>query len=302
MAIKKGIDYFSMNTTFDTSVRLLLARFKNSGLGIWMRILQALYREEGYFMAWDEESALLLAEELSEDVKTLNQLVMFCVDKEIFDNNLYIKYKILTSRRIQENFYKAAYRRKDIDVRADFVIYEPMRALCKHDASKNIKNVSTMSAKTPKMITESDKVNKTKLNNNNTMHAAHADKNTAVKDVYPEKFESFYDLYPNAKEKQRTFKNWKKIVKEYSESDILNAAVNYKKEMLILKRDKQYMKTSANFLGKDNIFVDFLDANYKQSNPTSASGSKSTPSKFHNFDQKYNKMSEEDLEKMARKN
>lgn len=302
MAIKKGIDYFSMNTTFDTSVRLLLARFKNSGLGIWMRILQALYREEGYFMAWDEESALLLAEELSEDVKTLNQLVTFCVDKEIFDNNLYEKYKILTSRRIQENFYKAAYRRKDIDVRADFVIYEPMRALCKHDVSRNTKNVSTMSAKTPKMLAESDKLNKTKLNNNNTMHAVHADKDTASKDAYPDKFESFYNLYPNAKEKQRTFKNWKKIVKEYSETDILNAAVNYKKEMLILKRDKQYMKTSANFLGKDNIFVDFLDANYKQSNPTSASGSQKTYSNFHNFEQQYCKMSAEKLEEMARKN
>lgn len=302
MAIKKGIEYFSMNTTFDTSVRLLLARFKNSGLGIWVRILQALYREEGYFMAWDEESALLLAEELSEDVKTLNQVVEFCVNKEIFDNNLYSKYKILTSRRIQENFYKAVSRRKDIDVRSDFVIYEPMHALCKHDVCKNSKNASNVHAKTQKMHTVSDKLNKTKLNNNIPMHAMHADNDIKSKDAYPEEFETFYKIYPNAKEKSRTYTNWKKIIKNFTADDIANAAINYKKEMQILKRDKPYMKTSANFLGRDGIFEDFLEANYKASSVVATAPKVAKNNSFVNFEQQYNKLTEEELEHMCRVN
>jgi hypothetical protein len=310
---KQGLDYFSFDTTFDTSVRLLIARYKNSGLGIWVRILQALYREEGYYMAWDEESAILLSDELSEDVKLLYQIVNFCVEKEIFNKKMFEKYSILTSKRIQENFYHVSKRRKDVDVRSDFIVYKPLLTLCKHDVDINGDNDDTTTTKIEEMQTEIDKLKETKLkeSKDNTMHDEHADidpsasmdsedKKKKASTTYPELFEKFYEVYPNAKEKQRTFKNWKKVVKDYKEEDIVGTAVNYAKDMKIEGRVDPFIKTSANFLGRDSIFVDFLDGNCKPSTKGPKQGQKKNS--FHNFEQQYDKLSEEEHEKLNKLN
>lgn len=75
--------------------------------------------------------------------------------------------------------------------------------------------------------------------------------------TYTEEFEEFYKHYPRAEEKKRTFTNWKKCIKEYSVEQLMAACTNYK----LAKEDteKQYLKTSANFLGRDKIFEDYID-------------------------------------------
>ena len=308
---KQGLDYFSFDTTFDKSLKLLLARFKNSGLGIWVRLLQALYREEGYYMVWDEESAILFSDEFSEDVRVLNQVVAFCVEKGIFNNMMFEKYRILTSKRIQENFYHVSKRRKDVVVRSDFIIFKPLITLCKHDVDIKDENVNNVSTETEKMQTEIDKVKETKLKESKhiSMHDEHADtdssssmdsedKKKKASSAYTESFERFYEVYPNSKDKQRTFKNWKKAVKDYSEDEVHGAAVNYAKDMKIEDRERQFIKTSANFLGRDGIFVDFLDENYMPTTKVKPQGQKKNG--FHNFDQQYDKMGEEELEGLAK--
>ena len=306
---KQGLDYFSFDTTFDKSVKLLLARFKNSGLGIWVRMLQALYREEGYYMVWDEDTAMLLGNEFSEDPALLKQIVAFCVEKEIFNNMMFEKYKILTSKRIQENFHYVAKRRKVMVVRSDFIIYKPLLTLCKHDVDINGDNADMVITETEEMHTEIDKVKETKLKESKhiTMHDEHADtdssasmdssdKKKKASTTYPELFEKFYEIYPNAKEKQRTLKNWKKVVKNYKDEEIVGAAVNYAKDMKIEARVDPFIKTSANFLGRDAIFVDFLDGNYEPSTKIPKQGQKKNS--FHNFEQQYDKLSEEEHEKL----
>ena len=306
---KQGLDYFSIDTTFDKSVKLLLARFKNSGLGIWVRILQALYREEGYYMVWDEESAMLLSDEFSEDVALLNQIVAFCLEKGIFNNMMFEKYKILTSNRIQENFYHVAKRRKVMVVKSDFIVHKPLLTLCKHDVDIDEDNADMAITETEEKQTEIDKVKETKVKESKhiSMHDEHADKDplasTEASDkkkkastTYPESFERFYEVYPNSKEKQRTFKNWKKVVKDYQEEELIGAAVNYAKDMKIEGRVAPYIKTSANFLGRDGIFADFLDDNYKPSTKVKTQGQKKNS--FHNFEQQYAELSEEEHEKL----
>lgn len=295
---KQSLEYFSLDTTFDTSGRLLLARFKNSGLGIWVRILQALYREEGYFMAWDEESALLLAEELSEDVKTLNQLVSFCVDKGIFNNMMYEKYGILTSRRIQENFYHVSKRRKDVRVRADFVIYKPLLKFCQHDVSNNQENVNTMYTETSKMHTVSDKGKERKGNKYSSSTSSlnkivdkPVDKTV---DKSCEGFTEIANLYQQCGFiVNGTTADWiEAVLKEYGLEWVKRAIVESEKKGKIQKS-----------------YVEGILSNWKANGGIKLSGDKpvnltksAKASSFHNFEQQYNKLSEEDLEKIARKN
>lgn len=74
--------------------------------------------------------------------------------------------------------------------------------------------------------------------------------------IYPPEFELFFSQYPNPAEKQRTFTNWNKAIKSSTAEEILTAAQNYSKETK--GREKQFIKTSSNFLGRDQIYKDYL--------------------------------------------
>jgi len=93
------------------------------------------------------------------------------------------------------------------------------------------------------------------------------DKNEKKENTYPDDFETFYQLYPRPENKRQTFNNWKKACKTQSINKILQAAENYKSKVTKDRTDKQYMKSSSNFLGRDEVYVDYLPENFKGPNP-----------------------------------
>lgn len=80
-------------------------------------------------------------------------------------------------------------------------------------------------------------------------------------DIYTPEFEEFYKSYPNPQDKQRTFKNWKTCLKSRTVSELMKSMENYKE--YTQGRERQYIKSSANFLGKDETYKDYLMENYK---------------------------------------
>lgn len=80
--------------------------------------------------------------------------------------------------------------------------------------------------------------------------------------IYTPDFEKFYSLYPNPQNKQQSFKNWKTCLKKHSVEELLKASENYKNS--VEGRDRQYIKTSSNFLGRDKFYIDYLPENYKE--------------------------------------
>jgi hypothetical protein len=100
------------------------------------------------------------------------------------------------------------------------------------------------------------------------------------KDIYMPEFEKFYSIYPNPQNKQRSFNNWKKQLKEYTIEQLTQATLNYKKLVEKEKRERQYIKSSANFLGQDKFFKDYLGGESDGTNEQS--DGKNT--KTYNFD------------------
>ncbi len=88
--------------------------------------------------------------------------------------------------------------------------------------------------------------------------------------TYTPEFEEFYKEYPRAEEKRRTFTNWKKCLKQYKFKQLMTACNNYKsvKE----GTEKQFLKTSANFLGKDKVFEDYIDYQIEEPKKIMAGG------------------------------
>ena len=83
-------------------------------------------------------------------------------------------------------------------------------------------------------------------------------KDNIIKDKeYTDEFEKFYAEYPRSEDKRRSFTNWKTCLKSYTVTQLMQACMNYKKAKT--GTDRQYLKSSANFLGKEKPFEDYLN-------------------------------------------
>lgn len=122
---------------------------------------------------------------------------------------------------------------------------------------------------------QSEQQNEQQVNSKRTASEQQVNTNKNVKNIkniknnnkYLHEFEEFYECYPNPKDKKRTYTNWQKVIKDYSHDEIMIAMENYKRETA--DRDRNYIKTSANFLGRDKPYIDYLSENYISNIPKS---------------------------------
>jgi len=105
---QKGLDYFSMDTTWETAVKLVKAKFGTlEGVGFLTEIWASIYREN-YYRTWDDEAELLFADEIKKPVEWVHEVIEYCFDKNILDRNVYDAHKVLTSHGIQKRYFKIA--------------------------------------------------------------------------------------------------------------------------------------------------------------------------------------------------
>lgn len=121
---KIGLDYFSLDTTWDTSMRLLKARFGLLGIGCMVELYKTIY-QEGYYVQWDADAKLLFSTEHHIDLATLDAIVTEAVERGMFDQNMLKLYQVLTSRGIQKRWLhimESVRRAKiDLDQRYDLI-------------------------------------------------------------------------------------------------------------------------------------------------------------------------------------
>src|SRR5690554_5529978 len=103
---KVGIDYFSHDVDMlqDRKIMLIKAKHGLLGYAVYLRLLEELYRDEGYFLSIDGEFNILFADTNNVDINVYENILNDCIKYELFDKNLFDAYSILTSRRIQKNY------------------------------------------------------------------------------------------------------------------------------------------------------------------------------------------------------
>ena len=112
--VKEGLDYFPLYVDIfeDEKIEAISGEFGIKGEIIVVKLLCAIYKK-GYFILWSD---LVIAQMLkrlpgiSKDL--LNNVVERLVLWEFFDKDLFHSAGILTSEKIQENFFEATKRRK----------------------------------------------------------------------------------------------------------------------------------------------------------------------------------------------
>jgi hypothetical protein len=118
--MKKGIDYFGLDVHNNVKIQLLEAQFGLTGFAVIIKLMQRIYGEEGYYCDWSEENALLFSKNNYIKIAALNTIIDEAIKRGLFCKDKYEKYKILTSRDIQERFLLS----KKVNMESDYLLIE----------------------------------------------------------------------------------------------------------------------------------------------------------------------------------
>lgn len=138
---KEGIDYFPFDVDFfeDDKILFVTARFGVAGELAVVKLLCRIYRN-GYYIHWDEDTALLFSKVAGlESPGLANNVVSELVRRGFFDKSLLDSFSILTSRGIQERYFKACERRKSVEVNQQYLLVD----------FRNFKNLHMSTSSTP---------------------------------------------------------------------------------------------------------------------------------------------------------
>lgn len=162
-----GISYFPLDVCVNDKIRLIEAEFGLKGFAIIVKLYQKIHGGFGYYCEWTNDVGLLFSRDVGEGYSSVSEIVSAAIRRGIFDSNLYEKYQILTSEECQEKYFSAVSRRKQVNVKAEYLLVKVAQFsenvnILSENVSKNQKNAVSLEQSKEKK----SKVNKS-INNNN---------------------------------------------------------------------------------------------------------------------------------------
>ncbi len=158
---KTGLIYYNVDTNRyqDRRIKRLKKDFKCDGIAVYDYILCEIYRVEGCFLVWDEDTAFDVSEYFGLKETTVKEIVIYCGAVGLFDKTLLMR-GIITSLSIQKRYLEMCKRAK----RTNFEIPE---GICIQEEQEKIpeevRKLPEVLPNTPEDIPQS-KVKKSKVN------------------------------------------------------------------------------------------------------------------------------------------
>lgn len=124
---KIGLDYFPLNTDADLDDKVVLIRSKHSAAAyaVLLTIWSKIYADKGYFYSFEEKERILLANRTGVSIEKLSDYIESFLEFDLFNRELFHVEKILTSPGVQRVFIEATKRRKEIKIKADYLLADP---------------------------------------------------------------------------------------------------------------------------------------------------------------------------------
>ena len=148
---KEGIPSFLLDCRTNDNISEIEAEYGVKGFAVVVRLWQKIYAEKGYYCEWVERSPLLFLSNWfggnsGVTVSLINEIVKRCLNNGIFDAEMHEEYSILTSTRIQTQYFDVVKRRKEILVKKQYLLVSVDKiygVVCENDVSVciNQKNV-----------------------------------------------------------------------------------------------------------------------------------------------------------------
>lgn len=267
---KVGIDSFLLDCHTNDNISEIEAEYGVKGFAVVVRLWQKIYCEKGYYCEWVERSPLLFLSNWfggnsGVTVSLINEIVDRCLKNGIFDAGMYENYSILTSARIQKQYFDVVKRREEVLVKKEYLLVSVDKIKCivyenKVSVCRNQKNVCR---------NDTSKVKESK------------EKKSKVKQREPLRLiEEFMSAYPKDCNRYLTETAYCDLVMDgvETEESLVVCAKNYAEACRILETPERYIKNAENFL-KEFVFEQYLPGKYKKPAP------KKQENRFNNFPQ-----------------
>jgi hypothetical protein len=237
--IKIGLDYFPLDVNIDDSIELIEAEHGLQGFAIIIKLWQKIY-SNGYFIKWDNDTSLLFSKRINTELNTINSVINSCFLREIFDEKLFKKYKIITSSGVQKRFLLAS-------------------SQSKRKSILFIKEYMLVNSELTNVITELIEVN-----SEFSTQSKEEERKEEESKINKIDFEIFWGLYDKKIETNKCEKKWNKLSFEI-QNKILDYLPKYKHSI----PDKKYRKNPDTFLNNEcwnDEIIETQNNNYQNKN------------------------------------
>lgn len=209
--LKQGLDYFPLDTVQDTKTKLIMSKFGADGYMITYMLLCEIYGQKGYYMDFCTDECLIFATLNGIDEELLRKYIEFAVRIGFFDKDMYEKYEILTSEKIQEIYFTAVSKRKRVKVNSKFILCETVFDI--DNEVNDVNNEINDSCNTQSKVNES--INEIRENENKSDNIKNKSiKNLCKQNQTKEENKEIDFFYDNINDDDVFFANIKGLYKE----------------------------------------------------------------------------------------
>ena len=265
---KEAFDFFPLDVHLSDKMELIEAEFGLIGFAVIVKLWMRIYGSRGYYCEFDEEVALMFSHKTGVGVNAVSEILNAAFKRGIFDKTLYEKYKILTSKGIQERCMKMCSRRKRFEVEKKYLL------ISVPDSFENVyikgENVN-ISEENVYIFTQSkvkerkeSKVNKSKVN-----EVPEAEEHKDLKHKYG-KYNNVLLTDEEIKQlREKLPKDWEKWIEKFSEGLELKGYTYNNHYLAILQwEERSGQKNDDMRNSKFNNYTDTNKTNYTDTNKT----------------------------------
>ena len=206
---KVGLDYFELDCQMEEKVRLIQAEYGLKGFAVFVKLLQRIYGENGYYCEWTQDSELLFMSENGLDsgcLQLLREIVSACIRRNIFSERLLKEYGILTSSGVQKQYLKATVKREVVDLKKEYLLI----SVPENRKNVVINSISSYGNSINGVINTQSRVEKSR--EDNICAPEPHDEQSNKEEQLLKDFEIIYALYPKKRGKTVAFANYKQWV------------------------------------------------------------------------------------------
>jgi hypothetical protein len=115
--LKQGLDFIYMNVDETEEEETLILESENpaTAYAVYHVIRQLIGKGHGYYIHDDNRLRIKINQRISVDINTVNDIINRSLGHHLFSICHHQQYNILTSKKIQEDYFHVTYKRKSVE-------------------------------------------------------------------------------------------------------------------------------------------------------------------------------------------
>ena len=146
---KDGLDYFELDCQLDDKIRMIQAEFGLIGFAVVVKLFQKIYGGYGYYSEWNDDILFLFMLDNGLDRERTNliqEIVRACIRRNLFSEDLFNRYGILTSSGIQRRYLNAVARRDNVVLKKEYLLVNVAHKTVNADINSINVNINSINA------------------------------------------------------------------------------------------------------------------------------------------------------------